>query len=415
MQIGRCDSSLGKASAATSRVVAALCAGFTVLSALPIALGWPPAANVLFEQAPGLQRLGCLALAVVLGSQIVLIARLDPEANAWRTARHLGFVLLAALLTAIHFSTVDVLNLGWQWGQYESIVRHHAKPPDQYRFLSQGTLWWMFQSNGAFVFSYVAYRLFFTVLVCHAIYQFARLYLSALQGVIVVLVYACFYPLSIRYYQGSLCDPTSHAVMLTALIFCQRRAFGVVLSLMLMGVFIKETMLVIAPCWLLLDPDKPPQWNRRDMLRAGILVAAGMGVFLLCRLPFHFQYDFRSLNRTTELMIWSNLGFSRGHHSTIVSVFERYWHPALFLFMWLPLIIWKRALLPPSLFRTALYLAAALYLTNLCFGWNYESRNFVPALVLLVVSTTVIMTRLVGLNPGVPAEVASPGHPQGST
>jgi hypothetical protein len=69
-------------------------------------------------------------------------------------------------------------------------------------------------------------------------------------------------------------------------------------------------------------------------------------------------------------------------------------HPVLFIFMWLPLIIWRRTLLPSSLFWTSLYLAAALYATNLCFGWNYESRNFVPALVVLLVGTMTIVNSL---------------------
>ena len=262
------------------------------------------------------------------------------------------------------------------------------------------------------LFRTVAYRFFFTFLLCQAIYKFARLYLGALQGVIVVLIYASFYRLSTRYYYGNLCDPTSHAVMLTALIFCQRREFGAVLCLIMMGTFIKETMLVIAPCWLLLDHDTPPQRNYRDMLRVTVLVLAGIGVFLVCRLPFHFHYDFRSLNRTTELMVWSNLGFARAQHSSMVSVFQRYLHPVLFLFMWLPLIVWKRALLPPWLFRTALYVAAALYLTNLCFGWNYESRNFVPGLVLLVVCTVRIIATSVTLSTPAPVAAASSGHPE---
>ena len=61
--------------------------------------------------------------------------------------------------------------------------------------------------------------------------------------------------------------------------------------------------------------------------------------------------------------------------------------------MWLPAIIWRREWLPRPLFETALYLAAALYLTNLLFGWNYESRNFVPALVLMLVAALSIANR----------------------
>ena len=78
-----------------------------------------------------------------------------------------------------------------------------------------------------------------------------------------------------------------------------------------------------------------------------------------------------------------------------VSVFQRHLHPILFIFMWLPLIILRRDFLPRSLFWTALYFAAAIYLTNLFFSWNHESRNFVPVLVVLLVCTISIMNRLI--------------------
>ena len=132
MQIGHCFSWVGKAMGKKRWAVPALCAGFTVLSALPIVLGWPPAPSAWFAEAPGLQRLGCLFLALVLGSLIILIARLDPETGLWKAARHIGFVLLAALLTAVHFCTVDVLHLDWQWAQYNGILHHNYVPPDQY-------------------------------------------------------------------------------------------------------------------------------------------------------------------------------------------------------------------------------------------------------------------------------------------
>ncbi|HUA39269.1 MAG TPA: hypothetical protein VMA35_12830 [Candidatus Sulfopaludibacter sp.] len=63
--------------------------------------------------------------------------------------------------------------------------------------------------------------------------------------------------------------------------------------------------------------------------------------------------------------------------------------------MWLPLILWQRKSLSRPLFWTALYLATAFYLTNLCFGWNYESRNFIPILVFLLVCTMIILNRLI--------------------
>lgn len=91
-------------------------------------------------------------------------------------------------------------------------------------------------------------------------------------------------------------------------------------------------------------------------------------------------------------MIYANLGFARAQMTSLVPVFERYLHPFLFLLMWLPLIVWQRRRLPASLFWTTLYFTTALYLTNLFFGWNYESRNFVPGLILLVICTIFILT-----------------------
>jgi hypothetical protein len=375
--------------------VAALCAGFIALSAAPVVLSWEPTPNAFFTKHPELQMPGGVLLAAVLIALIFTIARLDGEAKPWKVVRYIGFVLLAALLTDIHVHTVDAFHLDWQWEQYNGVLHHTYVAPDQYRFLSQGTLWWMFLSNGSFVFSYLAYRFFFTFLLCHLIYKFARLCLDPVWSTGVVLLYALFYPLSIRYYYGNLCDPTSHAAMLAALIFCQRREFWPALCSVALGTFIKETILIVAPCWLLLGSASGLRFEKRDLLRVTALVAVGLAVFFACRLPFDFRYDFQTLNRTNQLMIWSNLGLPQGLAFSTVPVFQRYLHPVLFLFMWLPLVIWRRAALPVPLFRTALYLTAAFYLTNLCFGWNYESRNFVPGLIVLLVCTVVILKSFV--------------------
>jgi hypothetical protein len=253
--------------------------------------------------------------------------------------------------------------------------------------------------TGDFVFSYLAYRFFFTFLVCQAIYTFARLYLSPRDAVIVVLFYAAFYPLSTRYYYGNLVDPMLHAVMLAALTCCQRRQFWQVFWLFVLGMFIKETMLLIIPCYYLMNTETFRLRDYRTLWCLALLVVTGLGVFLACRIPFHFNYDLKTLNRTYGLMVYGNLGLASGQAQSTVSVFQRYLHPILFIFMWLPLIIWRRKLLPPSLFWTALYLAFAFYLTNLCFGWNYESRNFIPALIFLLVCTMIIVNRLIEPRP----------------
>jgi hypothetical protein len=381
-------------------VTMAACIGLIVFGTSPILFACSPApTRSFFHEYPGWQILGRAFLAIIIAMAVLVTGRLDPEKGAAKVIRYCGFILLAALLTDLHFFTVDVFNLRWQLDQYNGILNHTCLPPDQYRFLPQGTLWWMILCNGDFVFSYLAYRFFFTFLVCQSIYTFARLYLTPRDAVIVVLFYAAFYPMSTRYYFGNLLDPMSHAVMLAALTCCHRRQLGQVFWLMVLGMFIKETMLLIIPCYYLMNSETFRWRDSRIFWHLALLAVAGLGVFLACRIPFHFNYDFQTLNRTTELMVYGNLGFARATAQSTVSVFQRYLHPMLFIFMWLPLIVWRRKMLPRSLFWTALYLAAAFYLTNLCFGWNYESRNFVPALIFLLVCTMLIVNRLIEARP----------------
>ena len=117
-----------------------MCVGFIVLSAMPVVFGWPPMPSAFFAEYPELQEPGRLLLTLVIGALMLLVARLDREERRWKAARLTGFVLLAALLTDVHARTVDAFHLDWQWEQYNGVLRHTYQPPDQYRFLSQGTL-----------------------------------------------------------------------------------------------------------------------------------------------------------------------------------------------------------------------------------------------------------------------------------
>jgi len=339
--------------------------------------------------------LGRVFLAAIIATAVVLTACLDADRGAQKIIRYSGFILVAASLTDLHYHTVDVFRLNWQIDQYNKILLHTDWAPDQYRFLPQGILWWMILCNGDFVFSYFCYRFFFTLLVCKFAYDLARQLLTSRDAFIIVLLYAVFYPLSIRYYYGNLLDPMSHAAMLAALVCCQRRRFREMFAIFVLGMFIKETMLLIIPCYYLMNVETFRLRDSRLLGRLALFAVAGLAVFLACRIPFQFNFDFPSLNRTAGLMVFSNLGIPGAWVDSAVPVYQRLLHPVIFLFMWLPLIIWQRKLLPAALFWTALYLAAAFYLTNLCFGWNYESRNFVPALIFLLVCTMMIVNRLI--------------------
>ncbi len=372
-----------------------------ILGASPIVFSSPPLPTIFFfADYPVRQLIGKALLLLLLVAVMSFIWRCDPENSRAKAVRYCGFALLAGLLTDFHFHTVDIAHMDWQIAQYGDILMHTCLPPDQYRFLPQGTLWWMLLTNGDFIFSYEMFRFFFTFLLCHSIYRLARLYLTPQNSILVVFLYGAFYPLSTRYYYGNLLDPMSHLVMFMAFFYCRQRKFWCFFWLFLLGVFIKETMLLLAPCYYLMNLEISGLRAEQNWQRIVLLVAAGLAGFFACRLPFHFNGDFETLNRTFECMIYANLGLSRALATSTVSVFQRYLHPLLFLFMWLPLIVWQRRRLSSSLFWTSLYLAAGLYAVNLCFGWNYESRNFMPGLVLLLICTMIILVDWVTENPG---------------
>jgi hypothetical protein len=369
------------------------CIVWIVLGAAPVVFSSLPLPTALFFSAhPIWQFVGKGLLLVLLFVLVDVVWSQDPESLRSKLVRYFGFALLAGLLTDQHYRAVDVFHLDWQFRQYFDVIGHISPPPDQYRFLPQGTLWWMTLTNGDLLFSYLTYRFFFTFLLCHAIYCFARCYLSPQSSVLIVFWYAAFYPLSTRYYSGNLLDPMSHLVMIMAFYFCWQRRFWSFFWLFVLGVFIKETMLVLAPCYYLMNLEHAGLREERNWQRILLLSVAGMAVFLACRLPFHFNYDFRTLNRTSGSIIYANLGIGQGRVLTVGSLLFRSLHPA-------PLIIWQRRRLPVSFFWTSLYFAAALYFTNLCFGWNYESRNFIPGLILLLICTMIILVEWMSERP----------------
>lgn len=366
-----------------------------LLGTVPVIFNFAPLpAFDFFQMHPELRLAGKGLLWMIVALGIFAVGRVDTDTGTAKLVRYAGFVLVAALLTDVHYFTVDIKQMKWQIEQYGQVLAHTCHPPDQYRFVPQGTLWWLNLCQGDFVSGYLAYRFFFTFLVCLAIYKLAHLYLPSRDAALAVLVYAAFYPLSTRYYFGNLLDPMSHAVMIATLRYCRLQKFQVVFWLFVLGVFIKETTLVIAPCYWLMGREENWLRDRPQVQRAVLLGLVGVLAFLLCRMPFGFQASFQSLNRTPDLMIYANLGLAGAQIGSIVPLYQRYLHPVLFLFMWWPLIIWRRHWLERSLFRTAIYFAVVIYVVNLLFGWNYESRNFIPPFVLLVVCTLVVLNRL---------------------
>lgn len=365
-----------------------------IIGTLPVLFKYPPAPSFkLFSQAPALGLMAKILMGICFIAMLFLIDKLSSTQTPNKFFFYSGFLVLSFLLTELHFYITDIYRLKWQADQYIRILAGTYGPPHQYRFLPQGILWWLCLFSGDFLFSYLSYRFLFTFAVCLSLYKLSRLYNSHKDSLIVVLGYAVFYPLSILYYYGNLLDPMFHGVFILILIYCRNKKFWQVFFLLALGMFIKETVILAIPCYYLLNIESLRLIGKKVFLQMFCLFIACLFLFLLCRIPFDFRYTLEGLNGTEQLMILSNLGFSGGMAQSTVSVFARYLHPVLFIFIWVPILIYKRKFLSRSLFCTSMYLAVSIYLTNLCFGWNYESRNFIPALSMLLVSTAAVFNQ----------------------
>jgi hypothetical protein len=187
-----------------------------------------------------------------------------------------------------------------------------------------------------------------------------------------------YYPLSVVRYLGQLTDPISHALLVFS-ILCVLNDRPIALAVALaLGIMAKETAIIIVPAYL--------ACNWRDGWKAlAITVALGLVAtiaFLAVRLPLGWWPGEKSLNGA-GLMIGTNLGIGSPIVLTSVSLAENYLHPILFVGIWLPFIAWNWRKCDQRLRALFLTVTPLVMLSNVCFGWLYESRNYVPLLPLL--------------------------------
>ena len=383
------------------------CVLLIVMGSLPVLLSFPDLLKInLLDESQVLKLTAQVFIVLFLLGIIFLIAKLDSMPTPMKFFLYGGFLLLALILTDIHWDTVDtmrqihksdgpqinLLKFDWQINQYIKIIRGKENPPHQYRFLPHGVLWWIFQPSRNFRFAYNTYRCFFTFWVLLSLYKLSRIYNPHKESLIVVFLYAILYPLSVRYYYGNILDPMFHTIFFMALMYCQKRRMPEFVLLVTAGMLVKETIILVLPCWYLLNMELPFLMRKKMILQLGLLAGWCVVLFLACRIPFGFCYNNKALNGVSQLMIMDNLGF--GGMKIPIPVWVRYMHPALFIFIWLGILILYRKFISRSLFYTAIYLSVFIYLTNLCFGWNYESRNFIPAFGVLAIAAVSIFSQM---------------------
>jgi hypothetical protein len=107
-----------------------------------------------------------------------------------------------------------------------------------------------------------------------------------------------------------------------------------------------------------------------------------VAAYFAVRLPLGWRLGYGAINGTTELMILPNLIGSDKYNYPCPLVMN-YFYPFLFVGSFLPLIAWGWRRIDSRLHAICLTLVPLVLLSNLCFGWMYESRNYMPLVPLL--------------------------------
>jgi hypothetical protein len=352
-----------------------------VLSLAPLLLERPPVEPV----APYSSALVAWASkGVVLAAMFAAIGVAAWAAGAADRAAlwvALPLVLMAGLMTARHWERIDRLDFqaGWQREMYYDILNQRREAPHQFRPLPYGFARSLEHVTGDRTFACLAYRWFFTYWFLWGCYRFARLWHPPVLSFLTLLPVGLLYQWSIKYYWGQLTDPLSHSLFVLAFLFAVRDRTALLGVLLVLGILAKETVILMVPAYWAC------YWRGgwRPLLKAVGLGLVCVAAFLAARLPYGWYPGYEKLNGTERLMVCDNLGIGEPYYTSLAPPWENYLHPALFVLPFVPFIAWGWRRLDGRLKALCLVLTPLLLLSNLCFGWLYESRNYMPLLPLL--------------------------------
>jgi hypothetical protein len=162
----------------------------------------------------------------------------------------------------------------------------------------------------------------------------------------------------------------------------------------------KEAAVLLVPAYLAC------YWRRgpRAWAVTALLGAAAVAAFVAVR-PAAWRPGYAAINGTSGLMITANLGVGPPTAVTSVPLWANYAHPLLFVGPFLPALVWRWRRIDPRLRAACVTLTPLLLLSNLCFGWMYESRNYMPLVPLLA-------TAALPVTAGGAAGAKGAGHPR---
>jgi hypothetical protein len=292
-----------------------------------------------------------------------------------------GFLALAALMTAFHAYHVDRLNGDWQPTLYMDILNqtpdeNGLRIPHQFRPLPYGFVRMLEWITADWWFSCVIYRWCLTFWFLWGAHRFARLFLKPMPALLTILPLAALYPISVwEYaYRGQLTDPLSHSLFLFALIYVVQDRWILLTFTLALGVLAKETVLLVAVSYFAC------YWRQGmpAIYRTVVLGSACVAAYFAVRAPIGWRLGFDKINGTEGLMIGTNLGFGEPIANLTVPLWINYCHLLVFVLPFLPFIVFRWKRLDHRLKAVFLTLTPLIFVTNICFGWMYESRNYMP-------------------------------------
>lgn len=286
----------------------------------------------------------------------------------------------AFLSNYLHTWLVDVgpglpaSTLDWQINLHQSVLDLRPEAlPHSYRFLPNSLVRLFEQVTGDFAIARDSYRNLFGVLLFYALYRFARLFLLHGGALFSLALWTAVSSVSFRYYLGQVTDPISHLSFILAFIFIGTEQFVYLVLTLVIGCLAKETVLAMVGYYALF------RWREKNYLpKLTILVLASLTVYLAVRVwvlqdaPHYNQISGVALEHVTRN--WADYSW---------------WVPA-FLYtvgIFIPYLIggWRKS--PWQLRSLALYLFPVLIISSLFFSWLWETRNFMPLVAVLTVST----------------------------
>jgi hypothetical protein len=362
-----------------------------ILSIAPLLLEHPPVKPAVRLPAPW-SYLSLIGVLEAMWAIIILRTWMDREALLGGMV--LGILSLA--MSAWHHESVDLARVDsggpyireeWQQEVYQYVLNREKTTPDGfsyvphvYRPLPYGFTRTLEHLTGNWRFACFAYRWFFTYWFLWASYWLVRRFHGPAGGWVTIGIISALYPFSIWYYYGQLTDPMSHALFVLAMIYIIDDRWLPLACALGLGIAAKETAMILVFGYWLCCLKRGSDW----ILRPAALIAVCLFAYVAVRAPLGgWTPNFRSINATEGLMIASNLGIGMKRHVSASPIYENYLFPLVYVGLFLPFIAMRWQQLDDRVKALLISVVPLLLLSNLCFGWMHEGRNYMPLIPLL--------------------------------